>query len=438
MKLADLRQTSLRTRLIFGMGAMLMPLVILAGGALYSLESGIGSFEKLEEQRLEELFPIADLESRIIESAIPVKAYQQKGDPSDRDRFVQLSKEIDRSFAALIATSIDEPEKKALLRLSMQQWNQAQKNGQRVLNYTKSINNLSATQAIQDFQANINQTVSSLDQLYKLLTHLQIIDNLEQAKNIKQRVRLIVIVGFGLGLGIASVASVILLRSILIPLHRLEKGVIRFGEGDFAHKIVLDKPDELGQLATAFNVMAEKLEYNQTALKNLASIDELTSVYNRREFNQRITQELERSRHYDHACTLLLMDIDHFKRLNDTYGHQVGDEVLRAIAALMKQEVRTKDWVARYGGEEFAVILPETSDSHAWAVAERLRQAIGSHLIAIDKHQPIKVTISGGLATFPQDGKSEEALIFAADQALYKAKHSGRDRVISSSSVSLE
>ncbi len=127
--------------------------------------------------------------------------------------------------------------------------------------------------------------------------------------------------------------------------------------------------------------MTEKLEQSQKELKNLAIIDELTGIYNRREFNLQLKNELERSGRYSHCFTLLLLDIDHFKKLNDTYGHQAGDEALQTIAALLKQEFRDLDRVARYGGEEFIVILPETSSSIAYAVAERIRQLISAYTL---------------------------------------------------------
>ncbi len=175
--------------------------------------------------------------------------------------------------------------------------------------------------------------------------------------------------------------------------------------------------------------MASKLEQSQAELKDLASIDGLTGVYNRREFQQQLKAEVERSRRYGRSCSLLMVDIDHFKSVNDTYGHQAGDEALRATAALIKREVRSGERVARYGGEEFAVILPETSGSSAAAMAERLRDVIATQAIPITQGQTLNLTVSVGTATFPEDAWSPDTLIFAADQALYAAKHAGRNRV---------
>jgi diguanylate cyclase (GGDEF)-like protein len=221
-------------------------------------------------------------------------------------------------------------------------------------------------------------------------------------------------------------------RSILKPLRLLEEGVEYWGEGDLSHRIELTTADEIEQLAIAFNSMAQKLEQSQTDLRNLAILDGLTGVYNRREFNLQLKAELERSERYQHACSLIMMDIDYFKKLNDTHGHQGGDEALRVVAALLKREVRPTDRVARYGGEEFAIILPETTGEKALGVAERLRGTIAIAPISISEDMIINVTVSMGVATFPTDATSEEKLLSLADQALYSAKKSGRNRVIKS------
>lgn len=439
MKLPNLHKSSVKTRLAIAMGAMFVPLLLLAGGVLFYLEQGISAFEKTENQALEELFPVTNLESLIVETSNPVKNYLAKGNYSDRLRFVRTSQEIDRTFAELLAIPSDLPEKQILLQASRKEWQQALAIGQSIFTCPNPASNPRAVQAAESFYERNFQAVSRLNQLYALLSHLQTAENLYQAKKAKQQVRVTVAISFLLGGGMAVLTSASVVNSILRPLKVLEKGVANLGNGDFSYRIFLENQDELGQLAVAFNLMTQKLEQSQKALKNLAIIDELTGVYNRREFNLQLKNELERSQRYSHCFTLLLLDIDHFKKLNDTYGHQVGDEALRIIAALLKQEFRDLDRVARYGGEEFVVILPETSSSIAYAVAERIRQVIAAYPLPIDnKEQTINVTVSGGLATFPKDGESEEALIHNADQALYAAKRSSRNKIIIYSSLSIE
>jgi diguanylate cyclase (GGDEF)-like protein len=123
-----------------------------------------------------------------------------------------------------------------------------------------------------------------------------------------------------------------------------------------------------------------------------------------------------------------MLDIDHFKIVNDTCGHLAGDEALRQFSALIHREVRPVDQVARYGGEEFVIVLPETGGPGALAVAERMRDIIATSMITIAPRQVVNLTVSIGVASYPEDAESEERLIGAADQALYAAKQAGRNR----------
>ena len=160
-------------------------------------------------------------------------------------------------------------------------------------------------------------------------------------------------------------------------------------------------------------------------LRAVAASDGLTGVANRRTFDDTLRRELARSTRSGEPTSLVMVDIDHFKQLNDRYGHQAGDAVLRAVAA----SCRAVDLVARYGGEEFAVVLPDCSTGYAHEAAERLRTA----LKALDFDTA--VTASFGVATFPYDATSAESLVAAADAALYEAKRQGRDRVVVASAA---
>lgn len=438
MKLLSLHKISVKTRLAIAMGAMFVPLVILAGGALFCFEKGINAFEKVENQALEDLFPLTQLESLIVDTSNPVKDYIVRGDDAARNQFIRNSQEIERTFAVLIATPSTLSEKQRLLQASRKEWLEALKLGQSIFAYSDPTSNSRAAQAAERFYNRNFQVVINLNQVYKQLNSFQVIENLAQAERAKQQVRLIVAIAFLLGVSMAIITSTIVMRSIVYPLTVLEKGVAQLGGGDFSYRIHLANQDELGQLAAAFNLMIEKLEQNLTALKNLAILDELTGLYNRREFNLQLKNELERSQRYSHSFSLVILDIDHFKKLNDTYGHQAGDLALRSISALLKQEFRALDLVARYGGEEFIVILPETISTRAYSVAERIRQLISSHALVINEKQTINVTLSGGVATFPTDGNTQEALVYAADQALYTAKRSGRNQIVVHSNLSVK
>jgi two-component system, cell cycle response regulator len=168
-------------------------------------------------------------------------------------------------------------------------------------------------------------------------------------------------------------------------------------------------------------------------IKKLSVRDPLTGCYNRGYLNDRLSKDIAFSIRYEHPLSVILCDIDHFKKVNDTYGHQAGDQVLKEFVHCIEQSFRNKiDWIARYGGEEFFVVLPETDIKGAETLAERLRIKISNQKIHIEKLK-IKITASFGVAGFtPQTHKekiSDIKLITKADQLLYQAKYEGRNRI---------
>ncbi len=167
----------------------------------------------------------------------------------------------------------------------------------------------------------------------------------------------------------------------------------------------------------------------QNELSRLAKTDGLTGLYNHRMFQERLSEEILRAERYKRTVFLLMIDIDHFKNINDTYGHQAGDMVLKNVARIIKKNVRKVDFPARYGGEEFALILPETDYDSAYNVGERIRTAIQDNEFSISEEKTISITVSIGISCYPYDTTNKEELIKMADTALYYAKEHGRNRV---------
>ena len=161
---------------------------------------------------------------------------------------------------------------------------------------------------------------------------------------------------------------------------------------------------------------------------HFSKCDSLTGLYNRGYFEESLSGEISRARRYDTEFSILFMDLDDFKSVNDTMGHLAGDFVLKKVANLMLKEKREEDIIARYGGEELVVILPETNKVNTIIKAERIRRKIQDMPLVFDG-KDIKVTVSCGVATFPQDAQESNKLIHCADQALYRAKSEGKNRV---------
>jgi diguanylate cyclase (GGDEF)-like protein len=176
--------------------------------------------------------------------------------------------------------------------------------------------------------------------------------------------------------------------------------------------------------------MLETTRADNRRLEALATTDALTHVLNRRAFLDRLASEVDRARRFRTTVSLLLVDADRFKQINDTAGHLAGDDVLRQLALLLSDAARRVDVVARYGGEEFVLILPETTADGALIFSERLRERVSEHAFDVGAKRPLQLTVSIGLATFPDARVTSTDDLFArADEALYRAKAGGRNRV---------
>ncbi|OOZ35391.1 diguanylate cyclase [Solemya velesiana gill symbiont] len=164
-------------------------------------------------------------------------------------------------------------------------------------------------------------------------------------------------------------------------------------------------------------------------LRHLASHDALTGAYNRQVFQERIREEMDRAERYDLTLSIFMLDIDHFKRVNDSFGHSAGDRVLRDTAQILEKTIRKTDFIARYGGEEFTAILPETGLVNARELAERLRSRISEYNFRIGGSKALKLSASIGVAAYPEHAQSAQDLVDAADSAMYAAKAAGRNKV---------
>ncbi|MEF2231861.1 MAG: sensor domain-containing diguanylate cyclase [Pseudodesulfovibrio sp.] len=190
--------------------------------------------------------------------------------------------------------------------------------------------------------------------------------------------------------------------------------------------------DQVETFRSAVNHLGLALR-NALAFKEVklrADRDGLTRIYNRHSFEERLVYEIKRRRRYNHDLSLLMVDLDHFKQVNDTYGHKAGDMVLRKMGEILTETFRTTDLAARYGGEEFVVLLPHTSERHAWNLAERVREAIETCTFS-SEGQEFTVTASIGVASVEAGALTrDDDLIVKADKALYEAKHNGRNMVV--------
>ncbi len=230
-------------------------------------------------------------------------------------------------------------------------------------------------------------------------------------------------------------------RSIVVPLQRLMRAADRIADGDLEVRLSATRNDEIGHLTKVFDQMADRLRRNHAEimaaheamqqqnrmLEKLSITDSLTGLYNRNKLDAILADQLARFRRTQRPFALLMLDIDHFKTLNDTYGHITGDKILAKVAQILLQSIRSIDYAARYGGDEFIIILVETYIDQAVKTAERIRTHVEKLTYPAGK-STISITVSIGAVECRSDDSTTTAVFSRADNALYEAKRAGRNQ----------
>ena len=348
-----------------------------------------------------------------------------RGDDSGAD-INRVADAVERAYGDTLALEVLLPAQRLAILESREEWRKSVRVARQALTGAKSGTTWSDTQTAT-FGSHLGRAVSLLDGPARLAT-AEVHELLESAQTARRGFLRTIVVLLGVSLAVAIFGGVMLARSIFVPLRALEDGAARFGNGDLDYRIATDTNDEFARLVETFNAMAARIQAAQQALSELSVRDSLTGLYNNGEFYRVLEAEIARSLRYHHAFSVLMLDLDHFKRINDNFGHPAGDAALRRLATILTSMLRPVDCIARYGGEEFAIILPETPLSGALQVAERLRAAIAETSIDVGIEKTVGVTVSIGIAAFPDHARSGRELVALADRALYEAKRTGRDR----------
>ena len=237
-------------------------------------------------------------------------------------------------------------------------------------------------------------------------------------------IRNILIFGTILGILFASIAAILLIRSIVRPLNKAVTHFKHISEGNMNENISVSGQDEIGQVLSGLAAMQGKLKILISDLDQLARTDELTGAWNRRRFEETVETEMDRLRRYGQRLSLMILDVDHFKKINDLYGHSIGDQVLIDLSNTIRSSLRVSDSLTRWGGEEFIILCPNTTAETVSKLAERLRKEVSS----IEFQKVGNITLSFGVAECGAE-ETWEQWLHRADEALYLAKSGGRDRV---------
>ena len=242
------------------------------------------------------------------------------------------------------------------------------------------------------------------------------------------------LIGIGASLAIAALLSFLFSGTISRPLVLLKHAANRVAQGDLDCRVEIDTHDEIGELAATFNRMVadmkrstQQLQEVNRKLHEVSITDGLTGLCNYAHFMDELIKEEARAQRSNSNFGIILFDLDLFKAVNDTYGHEKGNILLRAVSDILKANARRMDTVARYGGEEFAMLMPDSKGAER-EVAERIRKKIeGTEFTGI-ADTPVRITISGGVCTYPRDAQSVSELLDRADKGLYMAKTGGRNK----------
>ena len=412
--------SSLRSRLIAANLAMLLPMLILLFVSYITFERIMASFDEVLADSLNELKPLAQLEYNILSATVPLHGYLIHGTRDELKQFEIIADSVDQHFRAVRQLKSLGQEQKVILKGIDKAWTDNRKLAEKIMSYRPPFGPESAVM-MELFDLRLKKLNE------KLRVVRDFVDREIIALNKSARQRHLRNLGLNMTIFVISALVAISIgfymsRSILRPLKELEHAAQEFSSGNMSYRIGSLSNDEIGKLSRTFNTMAQEIE-------NLVIHDPLTELLNKREFEKRLQNEVRRAKRYKSSLSLLMIDIDHFKKVNDKYGHQVGDIVLRLVSSVVNNQTRSIDHVARFGGEELVVVLPEVSKQDALAKADTIRKSIESEKFFYNETDSLKVTISIGVAALGDAAAEATELVTAADKALYTAKRNGRNRV---------
>lgn len=397
----------------------------LAGYALIH-RGVIDAFQDVAVRQRDQLDVSQRLRLLLWETVSPVDRYVVDGEPTEATAYRDVRQRVEATFLLLHSHLREEEEARDLLRRAQDEWAAADAVATEVLSVRGRLGISQQAELMGRFDGHVRAAVDRLGALHE---NLQIAVHRDHAGADRAYERSEWIAAIAVGASLMAIVFGVLAigRIMAVSVDRLVDGASRYAAGDRQHRMDIRIPPELQKVADKFNQMIESISSYESFLSNLADHDSLTGLLNRRAFDQAMLEVAARRGHAGEAACLLMIDIDHFKRINDSYGHEGGDVVLSGVAKVLSQSLRSADRAFRFGGEEFAVLLPGADRERAELAAERLRETIAAGAIAVDGRN-VRVTVSiGGAAT--TDLADTRDFLKVADQALYRAKENGRNRV---------
>jgi diguanylate cyclase (GGDEF)-like protein len=409
------------------MAVAVLPLGASALFGYLMLHHGVlGAFQDVAMRERYELDPTQHLRLLLVEATGPVDDFVDDADPAKPGAYRETRGRIEAAFAALDSRLTGRGMPSSVIGRARDDWTAADRIAGETFAVRRAASNPQGITLMDEFHARIDAAVDKLGVVHDELEATLNEDHDKAIRDAGDAER------FAAFAGVASLLAIvaglfIVGRVIAGSVERLVSGAELFAAGDRAHRIEIQLPPELHRVAQEFNQMITRIHDSENALAELARHDSLTQLPNRRAFDETVKEMLGRHQRLGEQWALLVLDLDHFKRINDSHGHGAGDDVLRVVAQALSQELRPFDRAFRIGGEEFAVILGATDRSRAMPVAERIRKSI-ENLPFEAGAGTFPVTASIGVAGVGP-GSTGASILAAADAALYVAKENGRNRV---------
>ena len=428
-KFKRLAERSLAWWIALGMTLAILPLatssVLLH---LYQDRRALAAFDDVAARYRTQTVPMSILETALWKTADAVEGYVDAQDPEHALAFRDGQRRVNAAFAQLGTALVDDPRLASLVRSAEAEWSVAAQRTADLIARGRPPADPGATRVVEDLDDDIERSAESLATARESVAADLAADH-ERASKAYARGGWIATCAAVLSLLFIVAGIAVIVRMLRISVDRLVTGARKFSAGDRDHRIDVSVPPELRDIAAELNKMIVQIRDAEHALADQARRDVLTGLRNRRAFDEALAMAFARLRRMREPVVLITVDIDHFKKSNDTYGHGAGDAVLAAVGRTLDSTVREVDTVFRVGGEEFAILLSGSDQDGARIAAERLREAIAAKPIAVDG-AALPVSASLGVAIASGVDGTPDSLVQSADRALYAAKSAGRNRVV--------
>lgn len=417
-----------------GLGLMLLPLIAVSLISINVLQHTISSSNEIVEDSVNEMHLAMSLRLAITEAAMPPNDYIFHGRSYEQANARKANTLVEQVFSRISTSHSWTPEQRKIVAEARQEWIKSRHLGEAIMQLKNPVGLPQGPDMMEQYDTQLERTNSVVARLHHIAMR-EVAKNHDELHKIESEFKTILLSTAFVGLLLSISGSILMVRNTFPALKQLRQGIELFGKGHLGHRIGTEMPSELQNVSEGLNAMATKLQTIYTRLEQQSMQDGLTGAFNKRKFKIDFKHEIDRARRYGQTFSLLMIDLDHFKVVNDTYGHPAGDTVLQTAVQNITTQLRTSDTLYRYGGEEFTVLLPETDETCALIAAERIRSSMADNHIHLRNNNEVTVNVSIGAATYPHHGDKEDELLAAADDALYTAKNSGRNRVCASKGI---